>query len=201
MGKVFITFDEKLYEKQLEGNKAYAAGVNIVLNRLKEIVPDATSQDLVDFLAMPQLLVKRLEDTARDEYDTYVATLPDSVRSSLSFHFGKDKDIMALHRQLPVPKSFFFKINVCRITDGQCAFDEEELKDRCTVYGTADDLALWEKLRKLADTLNEVRQSLNAYRKDFYVIERPLLQEVGVIRDVDGKGYTADIDRMRELVG
>jgi len=200
MGKVFITFDEKLYEKQLEGNKAYAAGVNIVLNRLKEIVPDATSQDLVDFLAMPQLLVKRLEDTARDEYDTYVATLPDSVRSSLSFHFGKDKDIMALHRQLPVPKTYFFKVNTCRIKDGSCCFDEEALKEKCTIYGSPEMQSLWNKAQEAAKSLNALQRLMSGAGKGMKIIEDVRGLEVGLLRD-EGKGYFADIDRMRELVG
>jgi len=198
--KTLIAFDQHLFGTQKRENTEYAEAVNKVLAGLKAEFLDLSEQDIIDFLATPATLASRMEAADKEEYDKYISTLPKSVAASMKFHCDKGERIAALHKQLPQPKTYFFKVNTCRIKDGTCFFDEEELKDRCTIYGSPDLQTLWSKAQEAAKSLNALQRLMSGAGKGMKIIEDVRGLEAGLLRD-EGKGYFADIDRMRELVG
>jgi len=198
--KTLIAFDQHLFDTQKRGNADYAEAVNKVLAGLKVEFSELSEQDIIDFLATPATLASRMEAADKEEYDRYVATLPKSVAASMKFKCDKPQRIAALHKQLPQPKTYFFKVNTCRIKDGSCCFDEEALKEKCTIYGSPDLQTLWNKAQEAAKSLNALQRLMSGAGKGMKIIEDVRGLEAGLLRD-EGKGYFADIDRMRELVG
>jgi len=198
--KTLIVFDEHLFDTQKRENTEYAEAVNKVLAGLKAEFSELSEQDIIDFLSTPQMLASRMESKDKEEFGKYVATLPKSVAASMKFHCDKPQRIAALHKRLPEPKTYFFKVNTCRIKDGQCFFDEEALKEKCTIYGSPDLQTLWNKAQEAAKNINAMQRLISGTGKGMKIIEDVRGLEVGLLRN-EGKGYFADIDRMRELVG
>lgn len=197
--QVTIVFDERLYDSQRLYNISYAKDVNKVLTDLKAQLPELDNADIIDFLALPESLSARLEARDRSEFDAYLSTLPKTVAVSMAFKCDKPGIIRKLYEQLPSPTSYFFKINTCKIKDGECFFDEEALKDRCTIKGSPSLLSLWDKANECAKTLNDLQEKIKDFHKDMSVIEDLSRLSMGLLRN-DGKGYEADMDRLRQLI-
>lgn len=194
-----IAFDADLFEKQKAANIKYMDGVNAVLSKLAELLPDLSVSQVSTFLAAPQSLCEELRQAALQEFNTYCASLPKSVRNSMSFTFTQDEAIMALHKQLPSPTNFYLKLNVCQLSDsGKVIFDEERLRDLCSVHGDEALADIWQKAQGVAQSLTDLQKSIQSINKDFYALEQPRLFEVGLICESNGT-FKADVERLSRL--
>lgn len=198
MAKV-IAFNASLFAKQREENIKYMDAINTVLCLLSELLPDLSVSQVSTFLAAPQNLCEELRQAALQEFNTYCASLPKSVRNSMSFTFTQDEAIMALHAKLPQPQSYYLRINTCQLSDnGKCQFDEERLRDLCSVHGDEALASIWEKAQSVAQSLTDLQKSIQSINKDFYALEQPRLFEIGLICKSNGT-FKADVERLTRL--
>lgn len=195
-----IVFDQHLYDVQSTYNRKYAESVNKVLAQLKAEVSDLSEADIIDFLSQPASLVARLEEADRKEYDSYLATLPKSVQTSMTFHSDKQEIVERLHRQLPESSSYFFTQNCCRIKDGSCQFDEDQLKAKCMVSGSPSLGKIWERAQEVAASLTKLEAEVRKVHGDMHAIENSTMLTMGLIRCEDGKTFAPDIDRLRQML-
>lgn len=194
-----IAFDQKTYDRQSRYNKDYAAHVNGILQELHKEIDGLTEQDTIDFLSNPQTLTERLENKDFEEYCSYIATLPKSVASSMKFHCEKGDIIKRLHAKLPQPTSYFFKINCCKIQGEQCIFDEQALKEKCTISGSPETLKAWQQANEIADALNKLEKALKKLHPDMKAVESVVSLDMGLIRSTS-EGYVADLDRLKQMI-
>lgn len=199
MEKKEIAFNQVQYERQLGYNKSYCQEVNSVLAGLRGIVPDINDNDIITFLSQPSALISRLRADAEKEYNGYVASLPTSVKNTLAFTFPMADKIEDIHRKLPQPKSYFFRENTCRIVNGECVCDTEELHRRCAVYGDEALNSLWQRVNALAKELNDLGQDIKQFSQSMSLIEDPMHLSAGIVRINENGNYEADIDRLKQL--
>lgn len=195
-----IEFDAHLFETQKKYNLIYEREVNSVLERLKTEIEDLTSEDIEDFVNSPHDLCERLVNKDAQEFEAYVSTLPKSVQKSIKFKSNKPDIIIGLYRSLPKEKSFFLKINTCKIKNGKCQFDEGALREACLVYGSEDAATAWKNAKKVAEALTLLREQVKMLNSSMGALEDRSLLQMGLIRTEDGKTYNADINRLRELL-
>lgn len=195
---VTIEFDEKTFKRQKGYNEDYAKGVNKVISDFKAQVPDLTDEDVAMFLSQPEALAKKLEQEAWEEYEAYTNSLPKSVKASMNFQCEKGDIVRRLHKQLPEPRTYFLTINTCKMDkNGVCVFDEEALKDRCTIKGSPNVLRLWQKAQEACASLNSLQKALREISPNFMAVE-DLPTFYGLIRD-EGFSYATCVDRIEQL--
>lgn len=195
-----IVFDEKTFTSQRAYNLKYCEAVNKVLEQLKTEVSDLSEQDIIDFLSCPARLAARLEEADRKEYNNYLSSLPKSVQTSMTFHSDKQEIIERLHRQLPESSSYFFTQNCCRIKDGSCLFDEDQLKAKCMVSGSPALGKIWERAQEVAASLTKLEAEVRKVHSDMHILEDGMILQMGLIRCEDGKTFAPDIDRLRQML-
>ena len=156
MKKQLIYTDERKLALQKSYNADWANAVNEAIGELKKICGELTDEQIRTFLAAPSSLADELVSIARKEFDTYVATIPQSVRVSLCFSDGGRCDaIKAIHESLKSKKPY-------QITDktfiekGVCLVNEEALKEECSVYGGAKAAKAYALSCEAAKLLNEL---------------------------------------------
>lgn len=151
-----IYTNESKLKLQISYNQEFAGKANGTIEALKKLCGNLTDEQLRTFLADPTRLGGELTDKARKEFDAYVATIPESVRLSITFNDGGKADaIKKLHKSLMVSKPYNM-IDKTYIDKGACLVDEESLKNECSVFGGAESRKIYDKAVECAKLLNEL---------------------------------------------
>lgn len=151
-----IYTNESRLKLQISYNQEFVKKVNATIETLKKLCGNLTDEQIRTFLVNPAKLGEELTEKARNEFDAYVAAIPESVRLSMSFNDGGKADaIKKLHKSLVAGKSYNM-IDKTYIENGVCLVDEEALKAECSVFGGDESKKIYAKAVECAKMLNEL---------------------------------------------
>ena len=154
--KQLIFTDERKLALQKSYNADWADAVNVAVEELVKVTGELTDEQIRTFLAAPSTLADELTEKAKAEFDAYVATIPQSVRLSMSFNDGgRSNAIKAIHKALMQKKPYQI-VDKTFIEKSVCLVNEEALKEECSVYGGAKAAKAYALSCEAAKLLNEL---------------------------------------------
>lgn len=200
--KILIVVNKRAAQLQISYNNDFAKAVNNILAELKKSLPELTDSQLRIFLKDHAALAEELTAKARAEYDSYVSTMPESVRNSMKFQCPASEIINKIHSRLPV-KDPLMKVNATEIKGGKCVLTPEGkqlITDKCSVYGDERLQRIWKTARDAAKSLNELNGLLRGDRTGLNPVES-WGRWIGLIMEepTAKERFTADIDRLKML--
>lgn len=162
--RTLIYTNEYRLKLQISYNQDWANAVNAAIEELKKVAGELTDEQVRKFLASPTSLSDELVETAKKEYDAYMATLPKSVRLSSSFSDGGVADaVNAIYKNL-IAKKHYQIIDKTTIKDGVCLLDGEgqaALTEECSIFGGEESKKIADKAMECEKLLNELDELIH----------------------------------------